>query len=81
MARWSTCNGRIIGINSAIASMSDRAASSQSGSIGVGFSIPIDQAHRVAQEIINTGKAAHAVLGASVRDNAATDTDDARPVR
>ena len=60
-------NGNVIGINSAIASMSDSSSSSQSGSIGVGFSIPIDQAHRVAQEIINTGKAAHAVLGASVQ--------------
>jgi putative serine protease PepD len=67
-------NGNVIGINSAIASLSDSSSSSQSGSIGVGFSIPIDQAHRVAQEIINTGKAQHAVLGASVRDNATSQT-------
>ncbi len=66
--------GRIIGINSAIASLSTD-STSQPGSIGVGFSIPIDQAHRVAQEIINTGKAAHAVLGASVRDNAASNAE------
>ncbi len=67
-------NGSVIGINSAIASLSDSSSSSQSGSIGVGFSIPIDQAHRIAQEIINTGKAQHAVLGASVRDNATSAT-------
>ncbi len=59
-------NGAVIGINSAIASLSS--GSSQSGSIGVGFAIPIDQAHRIAQEIINTGHATHAVLGASVGD-------------
>ncbi|MET3805873.1 putative serine protease PepD [Nakamurella sp. UYEF19] len=58
--------GAVIGINSAIASLSS--GSSQSGSIGVGFAIPIDQAHRIAQEIINTGHANHAVLGASVED-------------
>ncbi|RIJ69414.1 PDZ domain-containing protein [Nakamurella silvestris] len=59
--------GEVIGINSAIATLSSD-SSSQSGSIGVGFSIPIDQANRIAQEIIKTGKASYAVLGASVGD-------------
>jgi putative serine protease PepD len=61
-------SGAVIGINSAIASLSTPSDGSQAGSIGVGFAIPIDQAKRIAQEIINTGKATHAVLGASVRD-------------
>ncbi len=61
-------NGYVIGINSAIAALSS-GSNGQSGSIGVGFAIPIDQAHRIAQEIIDTGKASHAVLGASVTDN------------
>jgi putative serine protease PepD len=34
----------------------------------VGFAIPIDQATRIAQEIIQTGTATHAVFGASVDD-------------
>jgi putative serine protease PepD len=59
--------GQIIGINSAIASLSS-GTESQSGSIGVGFAIPIDTAARIADEIIATGKASHAVLGASVTD-------------
>ena len=42
--------------------------SGESGSIGVGFAIPIDQAKRIADEIVKTGKASHAVLGASVGD-------------
>jgi putative serine protease PepD len=62
--------GAVIGINSAIASLSDTSNGSQAGSIGVGFAIPIDQAKRIAQEIIDTGKATHAVLGASVGDAA-----------
>ncbi len=64
-------NGEVIGINSAIATLST-GGSGQAGSIGVGFAIPIDQAHRIAQELINTGKASHAVLGASVGDAVAS---------
>jgi putative serine protease PepD len=60
-------SGQVIGINSAIAALSS-GAGGQSGSIGVGFAIPIDQAYRIAQEIINTGSATHAVLGANVTD-------------
>ena len=63
-------SGAVIGINSAIASLSTPSDCSQAGSIGVGFAIPIDQAKRIAQEIIDTGKATHAVLGASVGDAA-----------
>jgi len=60
-------SGQVIGINSAIASLSSTAGG-QGGSIGVGFAIPIDQAKRIAQQIIDTGHATHAVLGASVSD-------------
>ena len=69
-------NGNVIGINSAIASLSD-SSSGQSGSIGVGFAIPIDQAKRIAQEIIDNGQATHAVLGAAVGD--ATDGNSQIP--
>ncbi|MFF2540778.1 S1C family serine protease [Streptomyces cyaneofuscatus] len=59
----------VIGINSAI-----RAADSgkgterggQSGSIGLGFAIPINQGKRVAEELINTGKATHPVIGVTL---------------
>jgi putative serine protease PepD len=52
--------GRIIGINSAIATL---ASGSTSGSIGLGFSIPINEAKRVIDEIISTGKSTRPVLG------------------
>ncbi|QOD02239.1 S1C family serine protease [Pseudarthrobacter sp. BIM B-2242] len=61
-------DGEIIGVNVAIASAGSD--SSSSGNIGVGFSIPINHAKRVAQEIIDTGKASHGQLGVSVRDKA-----------
>jgi len=64
--------GEIIGVNVAIASAgSSSSSSSQSGSIGVGFSIPIDNAKRIAQEIIKNGSATHGQLGVSVKDQAA----------
>ncbi|MGO4805394.1 S1C family serine protease [Arthrobacter sp. 2MCAF15] len=64
-------NGDVIGVNVAIASAGSTSSSaSQSGNIGVGFSIPINDAKRVAQEIIATGTATHGQLGVSVRDKA-----------
>jgi putative serine protease PepD len=58
--------GRVVGVNSAIASLGS--SSGQSGSIGVGFAIPIDQAKRIADELITNGSAKHARLGVQVRD-------------
>ena len=60
--------GRLVGINVAIASTGSTSSSAQSGSIGVGFSIPSDVAHRIANELMKSGKASHGLLGASVRD-------------
>ncbi|WP_205347047.1 S1C family serine protease [Pseudonocardia broussonetiae] len=57
--------GRVVGINSAIATGS----SQSTGSIGLGFAIPVDQAKRVAQEILDSGTATKPVLG--VQGNAA----------
>ena len=58
--------GKLIGINVAIASTGSSSSGSQSGSIGVGFAIPSDLAQRIGQEIIKTGKGTHGLLGASV---------------
>ncbi len=58
--------GEVVGVNSAIASLGS--SSGQSGSIGLGFSIPIDQARRVADQLTKSGNAVHAQLGVSVSD-------------
>ena len=52
--------GRIIGVNSAIATLT---SGGTSGSIGLGFSIPINEAKRVIDEIIATGKSTRPVMG------------------
>ena len=65
-------NGALIGINVAIATASSSSAGSQSGSIGVGFAIPSNVAKRIGEEIMKTGKASHALLGALVSDYSAS---------
>ena len=57
--------GRIIGVNSAIATLS---SGGTSGSIGLGFSIPINEARRVIDEIIATGKSTRPLLGVVLDD-------------
>ncbi len=54
-------DGRLIGVNTAIAT-----AGGQSGSIGLGFAIPVDQARRIADQLVDTGKATHAIIGVQV---------------
>ncbi len=53
--------GRVIGVNSAIASLGS--GGGQAGSIGLGFAIPIDTAQRIAGEIMQTGSSQTPVVG------------------
>ncbi|MBF6075827.1 trypsin-like peptidase domain-containing protein [Nocardia beijingensis] len=60
-------SGKLIGINTAIATLGPaEMAGGQTGSIGLGFAIPVDQARRVADELIKTGKATYAQVGITV---------------
>ena len=62
-------NGELIGVNSAIATMGGDSPDAQSGSIGLGFAIPVDQAKRIADELIQSGSASHASLGVQVQSD------------
>ncbi|WP_404285810.1 S1C family serine protease [Glutamicibacter arilaitensis] len=62
--------GEIIGVNVAIAS--GGSGGEDSGSIGVGFAIPVDYAQRIAKELIANGKATHGLLGATVEAQGAS---------
>jgi putative serine protease PepD len=55
--------GRVIGINSVLRSRSSDEETA--GNIGLNFAIPINQAKRQAQDIIERGKARRTVLGAT----------------
>ncbi|MFF7901047.1 MULTISPECIES: trypsin-like peptidase domain-containing protein [unclassified Streptomyces] len=63
--------GRVVGINSAIRSADTGSdlQTGQAGSIGLGFAIPVNQARRVAEELINHGKASHPVIGVTLDMN------------
>jgi len=58
--------GRLIGINSAIASLGG-GPNDESGSVGLGFAIPINQARRIADELIRPGQSSKPVLGVNVQ--------------
>ncbi len=59
--------GSVIGVNSAIATLgSGVGGSSQSGSIGLGFAIPVNQAKRIADELISTGHSTKPVIGVTL---------------
>jgi putative serine protease PepD len=69
--------GRLIGINVAIASAAGSSGEG-AGNIGVGFSIPVDYAQRVAQDLIQNGEATHGFLGVSVTPQPASPAGDAQ---
>ena len=57
--------GAVIGVNSAIATLGS-SFGGQTGSIGLGFAIPINQARKTAEQLIKNGKATYPVIGVSV---------------
>jgi putative serine protease PepD len=57
--------GAVIGVNSAIATLGT-SLGSQTGSIGLGFAIPINQARKTAEQLIKNGKATYPIIGVSV---------------
>ncbi|WP_051639746.1 S1C family serine protease [Cellulomonas sp. URHE0023] len=65
--------GRVIGINSSIATLSQ-----ESGSIGLGFAIPVDLVKNVAAQLVEDGTAEHAFLGVTLSDGTATADDVTR---
>ena len=66
--------GQLIGINSAIASLgSSSGSSSQSGNIGIGFAIPVNEARSIAGQLITTGTATHPYVGVSSKDGVVAD--------
>lgn len=57
------CSGALVGIPTAGAAVPSPTGQASGGSIGLGFAIPVNLATKVAEEIIDTGRVAHAFLG------------------
>jgi len=66
--------GAVIGINSAIRTL----GGDSSGSIGLGFAIPIDFARSVAEQLIRTGKVVHSTIGVNAKSATDGTTDGAQ---
>ncbi|MGH1564048.1 trypsin-like peptidase domain-containing protein [Mumia sp. DW29H23] len=62
-------NGAVIGINSAIRT----SGGSESGSIGLGFAIPVDLAKNVASQLVDGKTVEHARIGVTVADAVESD--------
>lgn len=65
-------SGKLIGINSSIATLGQTSASSQSGNIGIGFAIPVTVVKNITSQLMDNGKVKHAQLGVQVSTQAAT---------
>jgi putative serine protease PepD len=70
-------SGKVIGVPSSIASLGS-SFEGQSGSIGLGFSIPINEAKSIADQLIANGKAEHPLLGATLKDGSVKDGNATR---
>jgi len=64
--------GNVVGINSSIRSNST-SPTSQGGSIGLGFAIPIDEVMPIVDQLVAGETPTHALIGVSVRDNPSND--------
>jgi putative serine protease PepD len=72
-------SGRLVGINSAIAQLRSSSSSSESGNIGIGFAIPVNEARSIATQLVTSGKATHPYLGVSPKDAVVPDGAAKRP--
>ena len=64
-------DGRLIGMNSVIASLSS--GSSQAGSIGLGFAIPVNNLKRYTDQLLKEGTVTHPMLGVKLAVNSRFD--------
>ncbi len=70
--------GQVVGVNSAIATTGGGFGGGESGNIGVGFAIPIEQVRITADQILRTGEARYPVIGAKVQTGGDEDGTGAR---
>ncbi|MFK3669238.1 S1C family serine protease [Leifsonia aquatica] len=60
------CRGRLIGVNTAIATVPGSGGQSSTGSVGIGFAVPESSAMSIAHELIETGKVSYPTAGLEV---------------
>jgi putative serine protease PepD len=63
-----TCEGRLIGVNTAISTVPNADGVAGGGSVGIGFAVPATIAERVTADILSHGRVGHPWLGLSVAE-------------
>ncbi len=63
-----TCQGRLIGVNTAISTVPDANGAAGGGSVGIGFAVSAATASRISQEILENGRATHPWTGLEVAE-------------
>ncbi|GAA1246191.1 trypsin-like peptidase domain-containing protein [Prauserella halophila] len=66
--------GALVGINSMIRTVGE----GEGGSIGLGFAIPVDQAMRIAEDLISDGEVQHADIGVNAASVSAGSSEGAQ---
>jgi len=59
-----TCEGRLVGVNTAISTVPNASGVAGGGSVGIGFAVPASTAQRIVDELLATGRATHPWIGA-----------------
>ncbi len=63
-----TCEGRLIGVNTAISTVPNAEGVSGGGSVGIGFAVPAGTAQRIVDELLTNGRATHPWIGATTAE-------------
>jgi putative serine protease PepD len=63
-----TCEGRLIGLNTAIPTVPNASGVPGGGSVGIGIAVPATTAQRVVDELLSTGLTAHPWIGAETSE-------------
>ncbi|MBO0811834.1 MAG: trypsin-like peptidase domain-containing protein, partial [Microlunatus sp.] len=75
-----TCNGELVGINTAIATVPDQNGNGGGGSVGIGFAVPSSVAQPIVQDLIKNGRVSHPTFGMSTQPVTRTDSAGATEV-
>jgi len=73
------CQGRLVGVNSAIATVPGASGEAGGGSVGIGFAVPEAVAMPIAQQIIDTGKVVYPTFGIVVTPVVPGQNGDGQP--
>lgn len=63
-----TCEGRLVGVNTAISTVPNANGVGGGGSVGIGFAVPASTAQRIVDELLANGRATHPWIGAQTAE-------------